>query len=268
MTTLPNFLGIGVQRAATTWLHQCLAEHPDVFVPDAKELHFFSSDYERGLAWYEGCFAGSSGRTAVGEITPTYMHEAPIERIAQLLPAARLFVVLREPVSRAISAYQLLHEKYAGMSFTQACESSDYFVHHSLYYQPLSEVFRHYPRDRVKVLLYDEVIADPHHVLAELFTYLGVDPTFVPPSTHRVYNRISRPWIEALLKHRVARWMATGLKRTPLVHLVRGSHTLKKNDSAAKNGNERAFQQGLKARFRDDILKVQDLIGRDLSAWL
>ena len=98
---LPNFLGIGVQRAATTWLHNCLDEHPQVFVPKDKELHFFSSQFDRGLAWYESCFAAANGQMAVGEITPTYLHEAPIERIAATLPAARLFLVLREPVARA-----------------------------------------------------------------------------------------------------------------------------------------------------------------------
>ncbi|HEV3006664.1 MAG TPA: hypothetical protein VGX78_19495, partial [Pirellulales bacterium] len=133
---------------------------------------------------------------------------------------------------------------------------------------PLSEVFRHYPRSQIKVLLYDEVMADPDRVLAELFTYLGVDPGFKPASTNRVYNKISRPWVEAVLKRPVARWAVAGLKRTPLVKLVRGSHTLKKGPSRGMSRDEREFQQTLKARFRDDILQVQELIGRDLSGWL
>ena len=99
---LPNFVGIGAQRAATTWAHICLREHPDVFLPDTKEVHFFNRNFDRGIAWYEAHFARHAGEAAVGEVTPNYLNnEEAIPRMAHVLPEARLFVILREPIQRA-----------------------------------------------------------------------------------------------------------------------------------------------------------------------
>ena len=67
---LPNFIGIGAQRAATTWLYQCLKEHPEVYVPDVKEIHFFDENYDKPLAWYLSFFENAGGYRAVGVITP------------------------------------------------------------------------------------------------------------------------------------------------------------------------------------------------------
>ena len=55
--TLPTFLGIGVPRGGTTWLHTTLISHPDVYMPTRrKEVRFFDRYYERGLGWYETFF--------------------------------------------------------------------------------------------------------------------------------------------------------------------------------------------------------------------
>ena len=116
--TLPNFIGLGAQRAATTWAYACLREHPEVFIPEQKEIGFFRWHYDKGLDWYASHFEGHAGEPAIGEITPGYMHSAEaIGRIATDLPSVRVFVVLREPVQRSFSAYQLLHERFCGMDF-------------------------------------------------------------------------------------------------------------------------------------------------------
>ena len=87
--TLPTFLGIGAMRAGTTWLHDLLASHPDVFVPARrKEVNFFSFYYERGLSWYERFFPPESeaqNYRAIGEISPIYLYCDPCpERIASM----------------------------------------------------------------------------------------------------------------------------------------------------------------------------------------
>ncbi len=164
---LPNFIGIGAQRAGTTWLHRCLSEHPQVFVPQPKEVHFFNRQFERGQAWYEERFAGAEGRIAVGEITPNYLNSpAAIPRMASVIPDARLLVVLREPVARAYSAYCLYHKQYNGLSFRQACESGRSLVELGLYAEQLQRVFNHYRREQVKVLLYEDIQVRPAQALA------------------------------------------------------------------------------------------------------
>ena len=148
---LPDFVGIGAQRAATTWVYQCLQEHPEVFVAMPKELHFFDAQYEQGLSWHEGHVQSACQYKAVGEITPNYLNvDQAIPRMAKVIPDARLFVVLREPVARAYSAYQLLRDHaYRDMSFREACENGGYLTKSGLYTGQVQRVFDYYRSDQV-----------------------------------------------------------------------------------------------------------------------
>src|SRR5690348_11928752 len=93
---LPNFLVIGVEKGGTTWLHTQLKKHPEIFLPNTKEVHFFNKynsnfvahDYFKfGLDWYREFFKDYEGQQAIGEVTPMYIcdAEAPL-RIKQTLP--------------------------------------------------------------------------------------------------------------------------------------------------------------------------------------
>ena len=75
---LPQFLIIGAQKAGTTWMHEMLGEHPDVFMPTPKELHFFDQRqvYDQGLEWYAGNYADAPADAILGEATPNYLWAA------------------------------------------------------------------------------------------------------------------------------------------------------------------------------------------------
>lgn len=103
---LPEFLGIGAQKAGTTTLHALLAEHPQVFLPPGKELQFFSLHAALGPSWYARQFEDAGPGQLCGEITPYYLFHPEVPgRIQALLPAVRLIVLLRDPVERALSQY-------------------------------------------------------------------------------------------------------------------------------------------------------------------
>ncbi len=114
--TLPTFVGIGVPRAGTTWLHTLLSGHPDAYLPTRrKEVRFFDRHFDRGVEWYEGFFSppeGTLGYRAIGEISPQYLYgqECPA-RIATVVPSAKLLVMLRHPVDRAYSQYGFLLQR-------------------------------------------------------------------------------------------------------------------------------------------------------------
>ena len=110
----PDFLGLGVQKGGTTSLDTMLRQHPDVLLPDRKELHYFSLHYSLGEAWYGGQFAAAQPGQCCGEITPYYLfHPLAPGRIRDLLPEVKLIVMLRDPVERALS--QLFHSKRLGL---------------------------------------------------------------------------------------------------------------------------------------------------------
>ncbi len=103
---LPDFLGLGVQKGGTTSLHRMLEKHPGVYLPPAKEVHYFSLNYAEGETWYRAQFSPASPAQSCGEITPYYLfHPEVPKRMHASLPQARLIVLLRDPVERALSQY-------------------------------------------------------------------------------------------------------------------------------------------------------------------
>ena len=111
---LPEFLGIGTQKGGTTTLQRLLEQHPQVYLPPRKELHYFSLHYGEGEAWYRQQFAEAAPEQRCGEITPYYLfHPQAPERIKSLLPEAKLIVLLRDPVERALS--QVFHSQRLGL---------------------------------------------------------------------------------------------------------------------------------------------------------
>ena len=110
---LPHFLVIGTQRGGTTSLQKLLEQHPDVYLPSYKEVHYFTLHAEQSVAWYSAHYTSSSWEQQRGDITPYYLFhpEAP-RRIFNLLPRAKLIVLLRDPVNRALS--QFFHARRHG----------------------------------------------------------------------------------------------------------------------------------------------------------
>ena len=101
---LPEFLGLGTQKGGTTTLHRLLEQHPDVYLPACKEVHFFDLNYDAGEGWYRNHFTDAKPHQTCGEITPFYLFHPDVPgRIHNLLPKARMVVLLRDPVERTIS---------------------------------------------------------------------------------------------------------------------------------------------------------------------
>jgi exonuclease VII large subunit len=109
---LPDFVIIGAQRCGTSSLYRVLTQHPDIERPAKKEIHYFDrpEQFKKGTEWYRLCFSPpkwKDGRkTITGEATPMYLFDPLVpERMAQVIPQARLIVLLRNPVDRAYSHY-------------------------------------------------------------------------------------------------------------------------------------------------------------------
>ena len=111
---LPDFLVLGAQKGGTTTLQQLLSQHPGIFLPPKKEVHYFSKHWEQPTAWYAAHYVDADPKQRCGDITPYYLFhpEAP-KRIHSLLPDAQLIVLLRDPVERALSALRKLRNAFA-----------------------------------------------------------------------------------------------------------------------------------------------------------
>jgi len=93
MTRKPDFIGLGAQKAATSWIHACLYEHPQIFMPASKEIHFFSRHYSKDIRWYEEHFRSCQTNQLAGEFSPTYLYDpATPKRIHEWNPAVKLII--------------------------------------------------------------------------------------------------------------------------------------------------------------------------------
>jgi hypothetical protein len=222
----PAFLIIGAQRAGTTSLYTYLRRHPDVSGPRnaapsvhwPKELHFFDENFWRGADWYRAFFPLEArqrvtrllGRNLVpGEGTPYYMfHPAVPERVAATIPDVRLIALLRNPVERAYSHYQLMAKtgreklsfeealeaepkRLAGLEDALMAERPQFsteghrrhqhhrhraYVGRGLYADQLERWLAHFPREQLLVLRSEDFLARPGEGYAQVFDFLGLRP--------------------------------------------------------------------------------------------
>jgi len=201
---VPSAIIIGAQRAGTTSLFHYLAAHPQVRAPAIKEVHFFDLGFDRGMRWYRSHFPPRDQVEATGKMTfeasPYYMfHPAVPERIARVLPEARLIALLRNPIDRAASQYR--HNLKRGcepLSFAHAIAAEagrlageearlrgkpDYvsdrhrqysYAGRGQYAEQLERWLARFPRQQLLVIQSEEMFARPAAVYARVLAFLGL----------------------------------------------------------------------------------------------
>lgn len=176
-THLPNFLHLGPGKSGSTWLHEALSTHPEVFLTPAKDLYFFSRYYHRGADWYRRQFSLDDAPPVVGEVCPDYL-AAPgaAERIAETLgPDVRLMVTLRDPVERAFSSYLYLKKHgLAQPTFRETAQEHPELIDEGRYGTQLRRFLDHFERESIRVALFDDFVADPQKFYDGMTDWLGV----------------------------------------------------------------------------------------------
>jgi len=249
--TLPTFVGIGVARGGTTWLHTLLSGHPDVYMPTRrKEVRFFDRNHDRGVGWYESFFppAGDAGRfAAIGEISPQYFYceECP-DRIATSLPAAKLLVMLRHPVDRAYSHYGFVVQRrnFRG-SFEEFLSARPTMLEKGFYSRYLDRYLRRFERERILTLVFERAVRDDDVARRALSAFLDLPVERFPGSVGRV-NASTVPRFGSLSN--VAVMTGRRLRRTRLDPVV---------DLGARLGVRRALTRGTPLPRLDEDLRTR-----------
>lgn len=179
---------IGGQRCGTRSLFNYLRRHPHVATAARAEVHYFDVNHDRGPRWYASHFSSRRGSVAV-EASPYYLFHPHVPgRVAAELPDARFLVLLRDPVTRAYSHYQMMRDKQREtLSFGDALDQEDQRIQKSesafrnfsyksrgLYADQLERWFSFFPRERFHICISEEMFADgPAHV-DRVCDFLGV----------------------------------------------------------------------------------------------
>jgi len=272
--TLPTFLGIGVPRAGTTWLHELLSGHPDIYLPTKrKEVRFFDRHHELGLAWYEGFFCPPEEAwkyKAIGEISPQYLYceECP-GRISAVLPTAKLLVMLRHPVDRAYSNYGfVVQRRNYTESFEEFLATRPNAVAMGFYSRHLSRYLRHFDASQILPVVFEHAVAKGDETRRVLGDFLGVSADGFPASLGKV-NASTVP------KHG---WAASVAVRTG--RKLRRKHLESVVDLGARLGGRRLLAKGnalprLDPQVKKDVSRLYEgefeelerLMHIDLSVW-
>jgi hypothetical protein len=185
----PDFVGLGVQKAGTTWWYDLITRHPGVSHRGRpKELNFLSSFWERPFgaedaARYARYFTRPRGKLA-GEWAPGYLyHFWAVPALTVAAPQARLLVLLRDPVERYRSGLLVNAELWT----LDATQSNDAFQR-GLYASQLARLYRYFPPEQVLVLQYERCITETRSELARTYRFLGLDDAFEPDDATRPVN--------------------------------------------------------------------------------
>jgi len=277
--TLPTFVVIGAMKAGTGSLRHYLDEHPDVFLGRGGkfgEPNFFIAEYNwpRGPGWYESLFDGAGQAAAIGECSPSYTmapaFRGVAERMAQIVPDARLVYVVRDPIARMQSMY--MHQVSAGRERrrAEAALLDDRYLGPSLYGFQLAAFLDHFDRSQVLVIA-SEVLRDrPREALSAVFGHLAVDPAAVDlDERHRDHRSMDKPvprlhdlnWLPRRQIRLHPRWRPD--QRTGLARLLT-TRRARADDSAIP----RELRDRLAERLSADLRRFEHLLGHQVpSHW-
>lgn len=299
---MPNFLIIGAAKAGTTSLYHYLRQHPQVYMSEIKETNFFCYDSSvpapsegnardhrdlypvRSLEDYRAIFSGARQQHAVGEASPQYFHVKGVaDRIHGCLSDAKLIAVLRHPVERAYSSYLMyVRDGIETRSFGKAVRDEQQGRNHNLpygqwnyiraglYRRLLEPYFNYFDRRQIGLFLYDDLRRNPLQFVQSIHRFLEVDEAFKPnvrvhynpsgtPRSRFLHGLLGKRPLTTALKSR----MPAGVKR--MVDLaVTGLHRFNLENRPLAG----QLRKDLIKIFYEDVQKLENLMNRDLSAWL
>ena len=281
----PDIICPGTYKCGTTWLFEMLRQHPDIFIPDFKEFHYFSTIHGDGLwesksiDWYYDHFPFDHKVSC--DISPGYLIEPDTaQRIAEHVPEARFICVFRDPVIRAHSHYYYLQKgkKDLGYTFNELLENP--FIEnndrwnilgHGMYAHNLEPYLELFDREKFLFIFMEDISEMPEKVLEAVFNFTGVDPTFLPDGLGDKVNAARG------LKSKNVYWLtyniATFLERTGLSAIRK---TIKKTglpqllsklntDTIEKPELDKRQIQRLLDIYRQDTAALKKIVDRDLD---
>jgi Sulfotransferase domain len=236
-----DFVVVGAAKAGTTALFNLLRAHPELHLPEGKELPYFVSAehdyYDSAASFYADAFRERRPGQLCGTVTPQYLYGALLgagggqdetaipRRIHDAYPEARLIAVLRDPVARARSHHRMSRMRgFDSRGFDEAIaellaaaaladsrarpsETNSYVVHGE-YGRLLGGYLDAFPREQLLILFHEDLERDPAAACEAVFSFLGVDPGFRPPNLGRRYNegagRRRLAWLDPIAWQRAA----------------------------------------------------------------
>ena len=274
----PTVIGIGAQKCASSWVHSVMGVHPQIGVSDPKELDFFSYYFDRGYAWYESHFDHLSEFAARCDTSPSYFYDPrAAERAWQYNKTLKVIAVLRDPVARAFSnhLHEVIKRHIPPHSFEDGLLNNPTYVEQGRYHTHLSRWVEVFGRDRMLVLVAEDIFANPVQAAAQLYDFLEVDANFVSAVSSEARNISDKARSEGLrralrgggdLMRRVGleEHLARIKSASPVAGLLRMNSVDMRNQIAPMSETTRLRLTDL---FASEVADLATLLGRNSFPW-
>lgn len=274
-----DFIGIGAARCGTTWISQCLREHPEICLSSPKETHYFDRYASSGIA-YESFFSHCKIGQLRGEFTPSYyLDESIAKEIRRINPDVKIIVSLRNPVERTFSHYVYDKRRFGTpRTFCEFLKRRSRGVADGFYYRHLSRFLRHFNEQNVLILIYEDSLVDSLGFIRRIYEFLGVGKEFVPESLTRRTNTSHGTGYHIPQLNRAMRSFRRTVSKIPGGRFVRSTARM----SGIGRGLQRVNRQrgvqdietldektrtDLRDLYADDIARLEHMLGRKLTVW-
>jgi hypothetical protein len=270
---LPDFIGVGPGRTATTWLDEVLRPHT-CLPHGVKETHFFSRHYDRGIEWYATHFRLCDGKRPVGEMCGYFSFPQAPTRIRRHMPDCRIIVTARDPVERIYSHYKMMRRyAFTTRSLMETLERDPMLSAGSRYAEHLPRWFETFGRERVLVTFHDDLRDDPGKFIDAICGFIGI--ARIDLSTQQIRTEAVHTFERAPRSARLARY---GRKLRNWLRDRRAERTIDALGRAGMwalcfGGGEPYgplpvdVEDQLRERFRADVEQLERLCARNLAAW-
>lgn len=294
---MPNFLIIGAAKSGTTSLYNYLKQHPQIYVSPIKETEFFAFEKDNlefnreGNLWrptitdlesYQKQFENVSSEKAIGEISTVYLYsEKAVERIKYYIPDIKLIAILRNPVDRAYSHFfHHIRDGYEPINkFENAIKEEEdrikrgwswnwHYIKLGFYHNQLRRYYKNFNKSQIKIYIYEDFIYEQKKFFESLFNFIEVEK-FFKPNTSKKYNVTGIPYNKFLHKLYSKQSFIKKILKIIIPCDIRESIKIMiRNRNLIKPQMSIKTKNALIELYRDDVLRLEKLIDRDLSIWL
>jgi hypothetical protein len=288
-----DFIGIGAAKSGTTWLADNLRNHPQVFIPEKKELVYFNKTmpfdrifhnikHDKPVSWYHNHFLNAQPDQVKGEISPQYFRSSEaVKKIYQYHPGIKLLVMLRNPVEVAFSSYLYCIQIGAikALPFEIAIKKHDFILSAGLYFNCLKHYVDQFPRKNINIQLFDDIKNNPELIYKNVLDFLDLDE-YYPGSLYAVSNKTRRN------RNQLLNYFITSFRKfihthdlhilvpilrntgiVPIAEFIRDHWNVSSKGNPLQQIPKDDFTGMLKEYYLEDINRLEDLILKDLSHW-
>ena len=277
----PDFIGVGAPRCGTTWIYDCLSEHPEICTSDIKETNFFKENYDERNSFekYKDHFSHCSDNKIKGEFSSSYFHsQDALARIKNVYPDVKIILSLRSVVDKLITSFydrnrhkKNLTKKDFDKFFKKRFFGKDVYF----YSDKVKFILDTFDEDRLHIIIFKDLKDNPEETIKNLYSFLGVKEDFIPKTINEKSNKIDSFYFPRVIKffHKIY----NSAKRNHSLYLVLRKLRLftlgrklidllgkRRKRSLASN---KEFKKKLFQSFEKDTERLEKMLDEDLEHW-